>query len=203
MNGAIRCKPPPWLTSQTRHQKIAANEVFPSRGLVSDLCNYRLCSLGCMSDSVAQSVCVAPATPADCHDCARLLVDQLGEHGIEASLRPLTQVLVSVVADASRGFLLLARDKDRIVGVAYVATILSAEHCGPIAWLEELYVTPDSRGRGVGTALLAAVVERSRETGMVAMELEVDAGHKRAESLYKRFGFRSLDRSRWVRKLAT
>ncbi|MHB8520809.1 MAG: GNAT family N-acetyltransferase [Limisphaerales bacterium] len=146
---------------------------------------------------------IAAATVGDCVECARLLVEQLGEHGIAASAEPLAQVLENVVADGARGFLLLARNNDRIVGVAYVATILSAEHCGPVAWLEELYVVPDHRSQGIGTALITGVVQRARETGMVAIELEVDSSHSRAESLYRRFGFRGLERSRWVRKLTT
>jgi GNAT superfamily N-acetyltransferase len=109
--------------------------------------------------------------------------------------------LEKVVADGTRGFILLARDDLRIVGVAYVATILSAEHCGLVAWLEELYVTPSLRSRGIGSALVTEVLERAREMEVVAIDLEIDAGHSRAEALYQRFGFRRLDRSRWAREL--
>jgi GNAT superfamily N-acetyltransferase len=96
---------------------------------------------------------------------------------------------------------LIARGRGNIVGVAYVAIILSAEHCGKAGWLEELYVMPEYRSQGVGSALLTAVLERARELGIVAIDLEVDVAHRRAESLYRRFGFRPLDRSRWVRTL--
>jgi ribosomal protein S18 acetylase RimI-like enzyme len=143
---------------------------------------------------------VAVGSASDCCECARLLVDQFGEHGIEASPEPLARVLEDVTVDKARGFLMLARDGGRVVGVAYVATILSAEHCGPVAWLEELYVTPDCRHRGIGTALVTAVLERAQEAGIVAVDLEIDAGHRRVISLYQRLGFRRLERSRWVRE---
>ena len=146
---------------------------------------------------------IAPAAASDCRECSRLLVEQLGEHGVDASAEQLSRVLERVVADGARGFILLARDDRRIIGIAYVATILSAEHCGLVAWLEELYVTPSLRCRGIGAALVTAVMERAREMDIVAIDLEIDAGHRRAESLYRRFGFRRLDRSRWVRKLTT
>jgi GNAT superfamily N-acetyltransferase len=97
---------------------------------------------------------------------------------------------------------MLARDSGRVVGVAYVAIILSAEHCGSVAWLEELYVRPDDRHRGIGTALVTSVLERAPKNGIVAVELEIDAGHNRVISLYQRLGFRRLERSRWVRELS-
>ena len=143
---------------------------------------------------------VALGTPSDSEECARLLVDQLREHGIAASPDPLTRLLQTATTDMARGFLMLARDDGRVVGVAYVATILSAEHCGPVAWLEELYVPPDCRHRGIGTALVTAVLERAKETGIVAVDLEIDASHERVTSLYQRLGFRRLERSRWVRE---
>jgi GNAT superfamily N-acetyltransferase len=150
-----------------------------------------------------QTFSIAPAVLRDCRECARLLVEQLGEHGVDASAEQLSRVLERVVADEARGFILLARDVRGIIGIAYVATILSAEHCGLVAWLEELYVTPSLRSRGIGTALVTAVLERARETDIVAIDLEIDAGHSHAESLYRRLGFRPLERSRWVRELKT
>jgi GNAT superfamily N-acetyltransferase len=146
---------------------------------------------------------IASATMSDCSESARLLVQQLGEHGVDASAEQLSRMLENVVADEARGFLLLARDDHRIVGVAYVAMILSAEYCGLVGWLEELYVTPRCRSRGIGTALVSAVLEHARKADVVAIDLEIDVGHSRAESLYRRLGFRPLSRSRWVKELKT
>ena len=150
-----------------------------------------------------QPVSTFAATERDCAECASLLVEQLREHDVHASVESLCQVLERIVADEQRGFVHLARAEGRIVGVAYVATILSVEHVGPAAWLEELYVMPAWRQRGVGSALMAAVFERARAAGMVAVDLEIDAGHKRAASLYERLGFYSVERSRWTRKLTS
>ena len=60
---------------------------------------------------------------------------------------------------------------------------------------------PISRHRGIGTALMTAVLKRAREAGIVAIDLEVDARQSRAIAFYQRIGFRPLDRSRWVREL--
>jgi GNAT superfamily N-acetyltransferase len=144
---------------------------------------------------------IEPAVANDCYECAWLLVGHLRELGIDASAKALARVLEDVARDSARGFILVARENGRVVGVAYVATILSMEHCGLVAWLEELYVTPDCRQRGIGTALMTAVLKRAREAGIVAIDLEVDARQSRAIAFYQRMGFRSLDRSRWVKEL--
>ena len=148
-----------------------------------------------------QRFSIAVAKLDDCKVCAGLLVEQLQEHSIDSSVERLAGILKSVVTDGTRGFVLLARVEGQIVGVAYVAAILSAEHVGPVAWLEELYVAPAHRSCGIGSALIGAVIERARETGVVAVDLEVDASHRRVESLYRKHGFERLDRSRWVRKV--
>ena len=144
---------------------------------------------------------ISTGTRRDCAECAALLVEQLREHEVHVSAESLCRILERVVADEQRGFLHLARANGQVIGVAYVATILSLEHVGPAAWLEELYVTPAWRRRGVGSALLAAVLERARAAGMMAVDLETDARHSQAASLYERSGFHRLERFRWARKL--
>lgn len=156
---------------------------------------------GATTNSASQDAIISLATIQDCHDCAELLLQQLAEHGAKVSRRRLLRLLEQVVFDKTHGFFLLARERKQAVGVAYVAIILSAEHSGKAGWLEELYVMPEYRSKGIGAALLAAVIERARKLGIVAIDLEVDATHRRAESLYRRFRFRPLDRSRWVRVL--
>jgi RimJ/RimL family protein N-acetyltransferase len=45
------------------------------------------------------------------------------------------------------------------------------------------------RGRGVGTALLAAAIERARDDGLHKLALEVFPHNEAAIALYRRFGF--------------
>jgi ribosomal protein S18 acetylase RimI-like enzyme/uncharacterized membrane protein YphA (DoxX/SURF4 family) len=156
----------------------------------------------CQMKRRSEPFSIALATTDDCPDCAALLLDQLREHGVQQWIERLQEVLKKAVANPASGFILLARERERVIGVAYVAIILSVEHCGPVAWLEELYVDPDHRCRGIGTALLNGVIARLTATGAVAIDLEVHESHERTVSLYQRLGFRPLARSRWVRELA-
>ena len=55
-------------------------------------------------------------------------------------------------------------------------------------------VDPDCRGRGIGTALLDALIARARVLGLRAVSLSVEDGN-RARALYERAGFRVVGRN--------
>ena len=106
---------------------------------------------------------IALAAATDCREGARLLTEQLEEHGIEASIERLARVLEELAADIKRGFLVLARDRGRMVGVAYVAIIMSAEHCGPShGWRSFMSGPIIGTGESVRRWLLRSWSERRR-----------------------------------------
>ena len=148
-----------------------------------------------------QDICITPLQPSDKDAVVDLLGAQMREHRIEQGTENMSRVVQSVLADERHGFFLVARVGEEVVGVAYVATMQSVEHGGRLGWLEELYVSPAHREQGIGSLLMTAILERAGQLGLVAIELEVDVEHQRAESLYARFGFRRLPRARWVKKL--
>lgn len=50
-------------------------------------------------------------------------------------------------------------------------------------------VAAPERGRGVGTALIQAVIQRATARGLTRIELTVHAGNTVAQALYRRHGF--------------
>jgi GNAT superfamily N-acetyltransferase len=56
--------------------------------------------------------------------------------------------------------------------------------------LERLYVLPDARGAGAGSALLAAVADESRRRGHATLEIWSDKRFEDAHRLYLRTGAR-------------
>jgi GNAT superfamily N-acetyltransferase len=142
---------------------------------------------------------VRPALPSDRAAARTLLVAQLEEHALPTG--PVDGALDGALGDPSRATVLLAFDGPKALGVAYVAFTWTLEHGGRAAWLEELFVVPELRGKGVGGALLQAALDLARARDCLAMDLEVETDHARAANLYVRAGFRPHTRARYAKKL--
>jgi ribosomal protein S18 acetylase RimI-like enzyme len=55
-----------------------------------------------------------------------------------------------------------------------------------------MYVAPEASGRGVGRALLAALLAHARDEGLESLVLTVTEGNAAAQHLYREVGFRSF-----------
>ncbi len=94
----------------------------------------------------------------------------------------------------ARGWLVRERTKGSIAGYVVLSLSFSVEHGGRDAIIDEIYVLPDWRGRGLGRWLLAFAEEQARMLGVQTLHLEVERDNSRARKLYHSFGFDSLDR---------
>lgn len=144
---------------------------------------------------------ITPATAQDRDDAVRLLVAQLREHAIDTPESAVRAAVDGAIDVPSRGRLVIVRDGDEAIGVAYLSFVWALEHGGHSAWLEELYVVPERREGGVGTALLHAAFGIARLEGCAAIDLEVEAAQDRVTGLYRREGFEAHSRTRWVKSL--
>jgi len=58
--------------------------------------------------------------------------------------------------------------------------------------MDGLFVAPEARGSGVGTALLDAIVDEARRRGYAQVRLDVVDTNPRAKALYRHVGFREV-----------
>jgi len=63
------------------------------------------------------------------------------------------------------------------------------------AHLQELYVVPDLRGRGIGRALLEATIDLAREAGAAGVDLNTGETDTAARALYESMGFTNREGS--------
>src|SRR5262245_4970271 len=145
---------------------------------------------------------VRAATAADRDAIVRLLVAQLRDHAIDTPEADVARTVDALLARPHRARFLVAVASGRPVGVAALSLAWPIEHGNRGAWLEELYVEPAARDRGLGGALLRAACAAAAAAGALAVDLEVERSHERAAALYRREGFRPLERTHWVKSLA-
>jgi GNAT superfamily N-acetyltransferase len=131
------------------------------------------------------------ASPTDASAVARLLHDFNLEYatpspGVEA----LTTRLGTLLAGPET-FAVLAGAP--AVGVALVTTRPNVWYEGPVALLDELYVRPDLRSRGIGAGLLAAVAAEARARRVSLIEINVDESDVDARRFYERHGWSALE----------
>jgi GNAT superfamily N-acetyltransferase len=79
------------------------------------------------------------------------------------------------------------------VAVALVTFRPSVWDAGPVALLEELYVRPPERGRGIGHAVLERALALARERGSETFEINVDEGDVDARRFYEAHGFANTE----------
>jgi ribosomal protein S18 acetylase RimI-like enzyme len=129
------------------------------------------------------------ATPGDANSVARLLHDFQQEFdepspGVEA----LEERYADLIRNRDMTVLLAGDAPDGFAQIRYRPWVYSA---GPQAhaYLEELYVVPSLRGRGIGRALLGAAMDMARSEGATHMELGTSEDDAAARALYESAGF--------------
>ncbi|MCG7518043.1 N-acetyltransferase [Ruegeria sp. Ofav3-42] len=70
----------------------------------------------------------------------------------------------------------------------------SVEFGGMDGFVDEIYIRPAVRGRGIATEVLLDLPKALAEAGLTALHLEVDRTNEAAQKLYLRTGFKPRDR---------
>ena len=79
------------------------------------------------------------------------------------------------------------------IGYIVICFGWSVEFGGLDAIIDELYIRPGVRGRGIATEALNALPRALADYGLRAIHLEVDKDNARAIKLYQRAGFQRRD----------
>jgi ribosomal protein S18 acetylase RimI-like enzyme len=131
---------------------------------------------------VAQFV-VRPASPGDAGAMAEIFATVAREHDGIATEPPVDVEERSALFARSAAESIVAVADDRIVGMVHVE--VSRFGFGELGML----VDHAWRGRGVGSALVQAAIDRARDRGLHKLCLEVFAHNTAAIGLYRKFGF--------------
>ena len=118
---------------------------------------------------------------------------------IDSSKFPIT--IARLLAEPSRGRIVLFVDHDALHGYAVLIPYWSNEFGGVVLWLDELFVDEPFRRLGVAKAFFAFLeIERPFEARVLA--LEVAPSNARARALYESMGLRERSLRMMTKRLA-
>jgi GNAT superfamily N-acetyltransferase len=103
-------------------------------------------------------------------------------------------ILKQFLTDTSLGQAWLIQQEDEVIGYIILTLGFSLEYRGRDAFIDELYLRPDYRGKGIGTQTLAFAEDACRVLGVQALHLEVDFGNSKAQHLYDKLGYQRHER---------
>jgi len=96
--------------------------------------------------------------------------------------------------DDALGSICLISDDTGNAGYFVLTYGFSLERGGRFALLDELYIIPAARNRGLGKAAIAHAAELARSAGCRSLHLEVDQKNEAGQRLYRAAGFIQLNR---------
>lgn len=105
-------------------------------------------------------------------------------------LDPRYREALAAIAEDPNNALLVAEVDGRVAGT-FQLTIIQyvANRGGRVAQIENVFVDPDLRGRGIGEAMMRWAIDEARRRGCIRVQLTSNKLRLRAHRFYERLGF--------------
>lgn len=146
---------------------------------------------------------IGPVEPRDAEALSVLFKEDMDDLGVEVSLEALRALADRVVEGCGAGhpefvcWVARLEEGGPAVGVILANLNYSLKFAGRSLWIEELYVTPGARRRGLGRELVDTLLDWAEENGIKGVDLEAYQGNTPASVLYRSMGFLRLGRERF------
>jgi GNAT superfamily N-acetyltransferase len=139
---------------------------------------------------------IAPVSPAEYESLLPLIAAyqrfyEVGEIDTERNRTFFRRFL----APSDDGLLLGARDEGELIGYACLYWHFSSLSAAESVLMNDLFVSEEARGRGVGRALIEASADIARERGAAHLEWATAPDNLTAQRLYDSTG---AERSEWI-----
>jgi GNAT superfamily N-acetyltransferase len=136
-------------------------------------------------------------------DDAGLLFGLIGEladyEKLSETVKGNAELLATTLFDDGGAEALIAEAGGEAVGFAVFFTTFSTFECRPGLWIEDLFVRPEQRRRGIGTALLAHIAGLATERGCARLEWSALEWNEPALHFYDQVGATRMEQWRILR----
>lgn len=134
------------------------------------------------------------AKPEDLPRVTRLIADFHAEEGIAQDEATRDAAVLPLLEGSPHGAIYLIGPARAPIGYVIVSFGWSVEFGGLDGFLDEIYIRPAVRGRGIGTEVLVALPKALAGAGLRALHLEVDRENEKARKLYEKLRFEPRER---------
>ena len=123
-----------------------------------------------------------------------LMAEFYGEADYPLPRDAAARAFTSLLGDPARGLVWILEIEAEAMGYLVLSLGFSMEYGGLRGWVDDFFVRPPARGRGLGRAALATVREACREMGVRALLVEAGPESHPARRVYARAGFEDSGR---------
>jgi ribosomal protein S18 acetylase RimI-like enzyme len=136
------------------------------------------------------SIQIHPAVDSDIESLADLLFLLFTQ---ESDFKPdrnkQIKGLQLIIHNPDKGFILVAKDGQTIVGMVSVLKLISTSEGGEVGILEDMIVHPNYQGMGIGSKLIAEAIITSRKEKLTRLTLLTDKTNIKAIAFYAKHEF--------------
>lgn len=134
------------------------------------------------------------AGPDDLDRLLKLTADFSAEMGMETDPEHRRKALMPLLEGSPHGAVYVIGPSKSPVGYVILSFGWSLEFGGMDGFVDELYIRPAVRGRGMASDVLYSLPKALKEAGLKALHLEVDRSNEPAQKLYRRARFAPRER---------
>ena len=132
---------------------------------------------------------IRKASKADLPQVLKLVRAYHKVEDIKLSGRQRETSVRSLISDRSLGGIWLVYSDELPVGYIALCFGYSIEFSGREATVDEFYIMPEYRGKGLGKQVLEFITAEARKHEIKVLHLEVARSNKKARKLYAQVGF--------------
>ena len=137
---------------------------------------------------------IRKASKADLPQVLKLVRAYHEHEDIKLSDRQRETSVRSLINDRSLGGIWLVYSDDIPVGYIALCFGFSLEFSGREATVDEFYIMPEYRGKGLGTQVLEFIKAEAGKYDVKVLHLEVARSNKKARKLYAQAGFTAREK---------
>lgn len=140
------------------------------------------------------SLSIIPAMLSDVKTLLLLMKKFYSIDGYDFNSTQTETSLNEFISAQQYGRIWMIRTDETIIGYIILAIVYSFEFGGRNAFIDELYLEHEFRGKGIGKRVMEFITEEAKKMNIKGLHLEVERHNEKALSLYRAFQFKDHHR---------